>query len=108
MVASIFHTLQGEGPLAGRPAVFVRLAKCQLRCSFCDTFFEKGSWMTPDSILARALTLAVNRDPLHAEDVNPLRKLALIITGGEPMLQTRLVNLLDIAIKQFSVVQIER
>ena len=38
-VTSMFFTLQGEGPYAGMPALFIRLAKCNLVCSFCDTFF---------------------------------------------------------------------
>jgi 7-carboxy-7-deazaguanine synthase len=39
-VVDIFPTIQGEGPNAGRPAVFVRLWGCNLTCSFCDTDFE--------------------------------------------------------------------
>ena len=38
-VTSIFYTIQGEGPMRGRPALFVRLAKCNLGCSWCDAFF---------------------------------------------------------------------
>ena len=49
-VTSMFFTLQGEGPYAGLPALFIRLAKCNLDCSFCDTFFDDGDWMTFDQI----------------------------------------------------------
>jgi organic radical activating enzyme len=44
-VTSMFFTLQGEGPYSGMPALFIRLAKCNLDCSFCDTFFDDGDWM---------------------------------------------------------------
>lgn len=40
-VNSIFHTIQGEGPHVGTPAVFIRLAGCNLRCPGCDTEYTK-------------------------------------------------------------------
>ena len=39
-VQELFPTIQGEGPLAGHPAVFIRLGGCNLACAFCDTEFE--------------------------------------------------------------------
>ena len=51
-VTSRFMTLQGEGPFRGQAAFFVRLAKCNLACTFCDTFFDDGDWMTFDEIEA--------------------------------------------------------
>jgi len=52
-VTSMFMTLQGEGPYRGEPAFFIRLAKCNLACSFCDTFFDDGDWLTFDQIEQR-------------------------------------------------------
>lgn len=77
-VHSIFHTIQGEGPLAGHSAVFVRLYGCSLACSWCDTEFEsKRQRMLPERLLA-AVTAAY---PPEAKP--PL----VVITGGEPMRQ---------------------
>lgn len=77
LVTSIFQTLQGEGPFAGQPCVFVRLSLCNLACSFCDTFFDKGDWMSRDEIMERV------RGACTAGPVPDL----LVVTGGEPSLQ---------------------
>lgn len=79
-VQEIFPTIQGEGPYAGEPAVFLRLGGCNLRCWFCDTDFESGDKhpMKPD-FLSRRL-----RDRCDSREVST--KL-IVITGGEPMRQ---------------------
>lgn len=98
LVTSVFFTLQGEGPFAGRPAVFVRLAKCNLNCSFCDTYFDTGDWMTRDQLVERILEVSHGHRLLDA---------VLVITGGEPMLQKNLTPFLVISAAYFDKVQIE-
>ncbi len=70
----IFHSLQGEGMLAGVPSVFVRLAGCPLRCRWCDTTyawdFSAGTEYEPATLVEE-----VRRWPCRH----------VVITGGEPM-----------------------
>lgn len=83
-VHSIFYTIQGEGPFAGQPAVFVRLAGCNLQCPGCDTdYTSKRNEMTPMSIVDCVL------DSLHAPNHrNAMSGIPLVvITGGEPFRQ---------------------
>ena len=76
-VHSIFYTIQGEGPFTGHPAVFVRLAGCNLQCPGCDTdYTSKRERMTPEAI-CRAVEQA---------DAGTMNKL-VVITGGEPFRQ---------------------
>jgi organic radical activating enzyme len=125
-VTSIFYTLQGEGPYRGEPAVFVRLAKCNLNCSFCDTFFDDGDWLTIQEIdarieqtiteyfegevptWARELWSGVGVEGNNSPQV-PLKKreMVLVVTGGEPMLQKNLVPFLEYMNKRFAKTQIE-
>lgn len=123
-VTSIFFTLQGEGPKAGMPAVFVRLAKCNLACSFCDTFFDAGSPMTFAEVFSRiyhtvnswyndqgkATPLSVMPYSMGAPSVQtPLGvyNVGLVMTGGEPALQKNLTAFLEQAQGLFAWTQIE-
>jgi organic radical activating enzyme len=72
-VQEIFYTIQGEGPRAGEPAVFIRLGGCNLRCYFCDTDFESSTlYMMADAI---------------AQEVAKYKCKLVVITGGEPFRQ---------------------
>lgn len=72
LINEIFYSLQGEGINAGRPAIFIRFSKCNLRCSFCDTDFEDGTEMSIEEIQT-----AIADFPSRF----------IIWTGGEPTLQ---------------------
>lgn len=112
LITSRFFTLQGEGPYRGQPAYFIRLAKCNLACSFCDTYFDSGDWKSFSSLLEEA-SFVINdffkkRNmfvPAWAK--NFPRKIVLVITGGEPSLQTNLSNFLKLAQNYFQNTQIE-
>jgi len=83
-VQEVFYTIQGEGPSAGRPAVFIRLAGCNLRCYFCDTEFESGMGnpLTVNAIIMGARTeIAKVRGTAHRKGD------LVVITGGEPLRQ---------------------
>lgn len=89
LITSIFLTIQGEGPFAGRPAVFVRLAKCNLACHFCDTYFDSGDWMDTSEVVQRMFdTIAIKYG-----DVASAPRVGAVITGGEPTLQPMLGEL---------------
>ena len=74
-VNEIFHSIQAEGRYAGRPAVFVRLAGCNLECPFCDTNHAPYTEMTRAQIEAKVAEL------------DPSKKAIVVFTGGEPTLQ---------------------
>ena len=87
LVTSIFASLQGEGPFCGRPAIFLRLSKCNLACPWCDAFFDYGDWFTIDN-LVNEIYKRVPGDGVRG-------RFGLVVTGGEPSLQSNLVLLLE-------------
>jgi organic radical activating enzyme len=89
----IFASLQGEGPSAGKPCAFVRLSRCNLACVWCDTAYTwrfEGDNRPHRSGLA--YERAGNQVTLSEEDtaqrIAALGKPRLVVTGGEPLLQT--------------------
>lgn len=80
-VESIFYTLQGEGPFSGMPSVFIRLAGCPLRCTFCDTQFDTGLTRVPMGV-EEIVQAVVGASPDAWQ-----RDRLVVITGGEPLRQ---------------------
>lgn len=85
-VNEIFYSLQGEGFHTGTPAVFVRFAGCNLRCSWCDTDFAAYKEMTAEEIVRTAAEIVRKLRPTLS--AGEAEKPLLILTGGEPSLQT--------------------
>lgn len=79
-LCEIFRSIQGESSYAGWPCVFVRLAGCNLDCSYCDTKYAraKGEARDIDSVVA---------------EVESFSTRLVEITGGEPLLQSETVDL---------------
>lgn len=74
LIAEIFHSIQGEGSLAGVPSVFIRVAGCNLRCAWCDTPY--ASWQ-PEGVEMGVEEIVREAGRFAARHV--------VLTGGEPM-----------------------
>jgi organic radical activating enzyme len=81
-VSEIFESLQGEGVSMGAPSVFLRLALCNLRCSWCDT---KYTWDFEHHRYEDEVHETSVADV--AAQLEQKRARRLVVTGGEPLLQ---------------------
>lgn len=85
VINEIFYSLQGEGRLSGVPSVFVRLAGCPLRCRWCDTAYAQnasaGTKYSPEWL---------------EEQIRSYPTSNIVITGGEPMVNPKLPELVRV------------
>ena len=81
-VVEIFKSIDGEGITAGYPAIFIRFAGCNLRCSYCDSMYAvenaKYTVMELSDILSKVEDLECKR---------------ITLTGGEPLIQPDIYKL---------------
>lgn len=83
LISELFYSIQGESTRAGLPCLFVRLAGCNLRCTYCDAAY---TWQEPGTIMRIAeicATVAKTPDVL------------VEITGGEPLAQAGVYPLMQ-------------
>jgi organic radical activating enzyme len=93
-LAEIFYSIQGEGAFTGTPAVFVRLAGCNLSCDFCDTDYSLKFFADIEHVLAR-IREAGGDCPM------------VILTGGEPLAQRETLDLIEVLRRDGRRVHIE-
>ncbi len=79
-IIEVFHSLQGEGPWTGIRTTFVRTARCNLRCRWCDTKYSFGPGHERS---VASIVREVERNRTHH----------VCLTGGEPLLQAESTDL---------------
>lgn len=83
-VAEIFESINGEGPLAGQRALFLRFAGCNICCSYCDTAWANAPGYTGTEMSVEEILQVVEKAKIRN----------ITITGGEPLLQDEMQTLL--------------
>ena len=97
-VAEKFISINGEGTRAGELAVFVRFAGCNLRCTYCDTM-----WANEPGCPYEEMTPAQICDYVRSTGISNVT-----LTGGEPLLQKQIEELIGLLIRDCGVrVEIE-
>ena len=93
-INEIFYSIQGEAKNIGKPTIFIRTAGCPFRCSYCDTeyAFSEGKKTSIDNIISK---------------IKIYNTKYITVTGGEPLAQKNIVNLLNALIEKSYKVSIE-
>ncbi len=95
-IAEIFHSIQGEGLLAGVPSIFIRTSGCNLRCHWCDTPYASWKPEGPEMSIEEILKKLTEWNCDH-----------VVLTGGEPMIAPDLPELATVLKKQNKHITIE-
>ena len=99
-LVEVFSSLQGEGVHIGRRQLFVRLADCNLACVYCDTPHAPGPIWSAEQEPGSAKRIeqpnpasleTLTRLIIHWQTKLPVHQ-ALVLTGGEPLLQSRALS----------------
>jgi organic radical activating enzyme len=106
----IFHSIQGEGKNMGKPSVFIRLSLCNLYCRWCDTDYTWNWLNTPylhNNDALPGYTKYRKEDMMLQMGNEEITALVaafncnnLVITGGEPLVQVKDLQLLLATLKQ--------
>ena len=95
-IAEIFHSIQGEGLLAGVPSIFIRTSGCNLRCHWCDTPYASWKPEGPEMSVEEVLKKLTAWNCDH-----------VVLTGGEPMIAPDLHQLATVLKKRHKHITIE-
>jgi 7-carboxy-7-deazaguanine synthase len=108
IVSEVFGpTVQGEGPSTGRRAGFVRLGRCDLHCSWCDTPYT-WDWKGRNGVAYNPATELVNLDVEEVAGlVREMDVPLVVITGGEPLLQMKEVTRLALNLEPDHQIEVE-
>ena len=93
-INEIFYSIQGESSKSGAPCIFIRLTYCNLRCSYCDSeysFYEGKDMGIPEII----------------KEIKKYNCNLVEITGGEPLLQKKSIDLMNALLKENFDVMLE-
>ena len=95
-IAEVFHSIPGEGLLAGVPSIFIRTSGCNLRCHWCDTPYASWKPEGPEMSIEEILKKLTEWNCDH-----------VVLTGGEPMIAPDLPELATALKKQKKHITIE-
>ena len=109
-VIEIFSSVQGEGKYLGCRQIFIRLADCNLNCTYCDTNFQRAEYCRIETF-AGSMTFRNEKNPLNAAQVAEVIKNfcgnvkhhSISFTGGEPLLHWQFVRNVAETVKNFGV-----